>query len=252
MSGTLSVMNDMLLHRWKSTVRLGVLVAALLPLSAFAKEITISMLDQGQILDQVTRTVLTQAYGKLDIAARFKERPATRALVESSSGMVDGELHRIAGLSSRFPQLLQVNVPVNWFDAVVISRTAHFTPAGWSSLRPYTMGYHRGIQAFERGTKGMKRDPAPTNELMLLKLQNGRTDIALMSDVEALELLAKMNDASLHILSPALERIQLFHYVHRKNAQLVPRLEAVLRQMAADGTIAAIRERALLKAGLMK
>jgi polar amino acid transport system substrate-binding protein len=225
---------------------------AFAPQHSLAEALTITMLDQGQVLELVTRAVLTDAYGRLDMSPRFKEVPAARALAESGSGLVDGELHRIAGLSTKYPKLLQVNVPVNWFDAVVVSRSARFAPSGWDSLRPYTIGYHRGIQAFERGTVGMKVDPAPTNELMLRKLQNGRTDIALMSDVEARELLAKMQAGGLQILAPPIARIQLYHYVNKKHARLVPQLEAVLKRMAADGTIAAIRERTLINAGLKK
>ena len=241
-------MRDLLSQRW--AIRVCATVLLLASASCRAAELTISMLDQGQVLEQATRTVLTQAYGKLGITLKFKEVPAARALAESASGMADGELHRMAGLSARYPQLLQVNVPVNWFDAVVVTRSAQFVPKGWDSLRPYKIGYHRGIQAFERGIKGMQTDSAPTNELMLVKLQRGRTDIALISNVEARELLAKMNDPSLRILQPPIERVQLYHYVHQKNARLVPRLELVLRQMQADGSIAAIRERALVKAGV--
>lgn len=225
-------------------------LAFLVPPHSQAKDLTIAMIDQGQVIEQVTRAVLTEAYAKLDIPVRFKEVPAARALAESSSGITDGELHRIAGLSSRFPKLVQVKVPVNWIDAIVVTRTVRFTPQGWDSLRPYRIGYHYGIQAFERGTRGMKVDPAPTNALVLRKLQQGRTDIALMADVEARELLAKLGDSGLQILAPPIARIALYHYVHKKHAHLVPRLEAVLQAMAADGTIEAIRERTLAKAGL--
>jgi polar amino acid transport system substrate-binding protein len=240
-------MQALLLQRWAITVCALLFLA---PAPCRAAELTISMLDQRQVLEQATRTVLTEAYGKLGITLKFNEVPAARALAESASGQADGELHRMGGLSSRYPQLLQVSVPVNWFDAIVVTRSAQFVPRGWDSLRPYTIGYHRGIQAFERRIKGMRTDAAPTNELMLIKLQNGRTDIALMSNVEARELLGKMTDSGLRILEPPIERIQLYHYVHLKNARLVPRLELVLRQMLADGSIAAIRDRALVKAGV--
>lgn len=225
-------------------------LAFLVPLHSQAKDMTIAMIDQGQVTEQVTRAVLTEAYAKLDMPVRFKEMPAARALSESSSGITDGELHRIAGLSARFPTLVQINAPVNWIDAVVVTRTVRFTPQGWESLRPYRIGYHYGIQAFERATRGMKIDPAPTNELVLRKLQKGRTDIALMASSEARELLARLGDSSLQILAPPIARIELYHYVHKKHAHLAPQLETVLRAMSADGTIEAIRERTLAKAGL--
>jgi polar amino acid transport system substrate-binding protein len=236
-------------NRWACKAGAALLLGSLAP-ACRAAELTIAMIDQGQVLEQATRRVLTEAYARLGISVKFKEVPAARALAESASGHADGELHRMAGLSARYRQLLQVGVPVNWFDAIVVTRSASFVPDGWSSLRPYKIGYHRGIQAFERGIAGMRTDSAPTNALVLVKLQKGRTDIAVMSDVEARELLATFKDTRLRILAPPLERIELYHYVHARNADLVPRLEVILRQMQADGSIAAIREHTLASAGV--
>jgi polar amino acid transport system substrate-binding protein len=209
------------------------------------QRMTVAVVDRSLQLEAVSRAILTEAYRRIDIDLQFKEVPATRALFEASQGHVDGDLQRIDGLSARFPKLAQVKVPINEFDAVVVTRDKQFTPDGWSSLTPYTIGFHRGIVIFENRTAGMKTDPAPTNELVLKKLQTGRTDIAVMPEGDSRDLLATMPGHSLMILFPAVERVPLYHYVHTRHAALVPRLEAALRAMQADGSAAAIRARVL-------
>jgi polar amino acid transport system substrate-binding protein len=218
--------------------------------SQAAAPMTIAVIENGRAFEMVARQVLEEAYRRAGVPLSFKEVPALRALAESAGGQADGELQRIGGLARSYPQLVQVNVPINYFDAVVLTRTARFTPNGWASLRPYTIGYHRGIVAFERGTAGMKTDTAPNNELLLRKLIGGRTDVAVMTDIEARQLLAEFKDNSILILSPPLERVQLYHYVQARHRLLAHRLETVLKAMQAEGVIAEIRSRTLAEAGL--
>ena len=225
-----------------------VFAAVLLHAPAWGTQrLTIAVVDRSLQLEAVSRALLTEAYKRIDIDVSFKEVPAVRALYEANEGLVDGDLQRIDGLSARFARLAQVRVPINEFDAVVITRDLRFAPDGWSSLAPYTIGYHRGIVIFEKRTAGMHVDPAPSNELVLKKLQTGRTDIAVMPEADGRDLLATMSGHSLEILSPPVERVPLYHYVNQRHAALVPRLEAALKAMQADGSFAAIRARVLAR-----
>jgi polar amino acid transport system substrate-binding protein len=223
------------------------LPAAAAPLAA---PVTISVIEHGMVFEQIGREVLAEAYRRVDTPLLFKEVPALRALAESAEGRADGELQRMDGLGKRYPTLVQVRVPINWFDVVVLTREARFTPNGWDSLRPYSVGFHRGILAIEQGTRGMRIDPAPSNALVLRKLMIGRTDVAVLPDVEGRELLAKMNDGSISVLAPPIARIELYHYLHERHRALAQRLETALKAMQADGSIAAIRARQLARAGL--
>lgn len=222
-----------------------------LPLHGYAQQVlTIAKVDHNDVTDDVAREVLTSAYRKLGITLVLKELPAARALAESSEGAVDGEFQRRDGLSSMYPNLVQVMVPINWLDICVFTRDVNFKPHGWESLRPYRIGYHHGILAIEEGTKGMNVDPADTNELVLRKLLAGRTDIAVMTSIDGQLLIHDMNEKSIHMLSPPIVHLQLYHYLNKKNAGVAVRLEKVLRAMAADGSIAAIRQRVLVNAGV--
>jgi polar amino acid transport system substrate-binding protein len=222
----------------------------LLPAAAATAPVTISVIEHGMVFEQIGREVLAEAYRRVDTPLAFKEVPAMRALAESAEGRADGELQRMDGLAKRYPALVQVRVPINWFDVVVLTKSVRFTPNGWESLRPYSVGLHRGILAIERGTQGMRIDPAPSNSLVLRKLMIGRTDVAVLPDIEGRELLAKMNDGSISVLAPPIARVELYHYLHKRHGALALRLETALKAMEADGSIAAIRSRLLAKAGL--
>jgi polar amino acid transport system substrate-binding protein len=230
----------------RQLLRSGLMAGLLVGGTACAtQKVTIAVVDRSLQLEAVSRALLTEAYRRIDVNVVFKEVPAVRALYEANEGLVDGDLQRIDGLSSRFTRLAQVRIPVNEFDAVVITRDKQFTPEGWSSIAPYSIGYHRGIVIFEKRTAGMRTDPAPSNELVLKKLQSGRTDIAVMPEADGRDLLATMPGHSLQMLFPPIERVPLYHYVNQRHAALVPRLESALRAMQADGSFAAIRARIL-------
>lgn len=244
-------MNESRQRRWLAYLMVAAAAFQLsLPADAAGRVLTISKVERDDVVDDIARTILTQAYKRLDIMLEFKELPATRALVESSSGVTDGEMQRRPGLSAQYPELLQIDVPINWLDFCVFTRTAQFTPNGWESLRPYKIGFHRGILAIEEGTKGMDIDPADSNEQLLLKLQAGRTDIVVMNEADGVELVRKMKDASIRKLSPPVAHLKLYHYLNRKNASIAHQLEQVLRNMERDGTIAAIHSRLAASARL--
>ncbi len=204
-----------------------------------AQVLTISKVDHNDVTDDIAREILSIA---------VKEMPAARALAESSSGLVDGEFQRRGGLSETYPDLLQIKVPINWLDFCVFTRTVKFKPNGWKSLQPYRIGYHHGIVVIEEGTKGMNVDAADTNEIAMRKLLAGRTDIVVMNSIDGQLLLRDMNDKSIEMLQPPVAHLQLYHYLHRKNADIAAKLEKTLQAMQADGTILAIRKRILAAA----
>ena len=51
-------------------------------------------------------------------------------------------------------------------------------------------------------------------------------------------------DAALHPLSPALEHIPLYHYLHERHRELVPRVEKAMREMEASGELERVRQEA--------
>ena len=48
-------------------------------------------------------------------------------------------------------------------------------------------------------------------------------------------------------LSPALEHIPLYHFLHERHRELLPRIEKVVREMQASGELERVRQQAMAK-----
>lgn len=63
-------------------------------------------------VSHVAREQLTEAYAQLGVDTHYIPQPANRTLIESNASTLDGETNRIVGLSTYFPNLLHVPVPL--------------------------------------------------------------------------------------------------------------------------------------------
>ena len=48
-------------------------------------------------------------------------------------------------------------------------------------------------------------------------------------------------------VEPALERIPLYHFLHQRHRELVPKVEKVIRDMQASGELERVRQHAMAK-----
>ena len=74
-------------------------------------------------------------------------------------------------------------------------------------------------------------------------LERGRLDVGVMPRINGLDALNRLDIRGVRELRPAIIRIDLFHYLHKKNSHLVPRISAVLEGMKRTGELADIRDR---------
>lgn len=111
---------------------------------------------------------------------------------------------------------------------------------GWESLRPYTLCVARGMKVAERGTEsGFNRLLVTGAEQMVLMLKAGRCQGSILGHPIWLEI-DRLHAGPLREPAPPVERVPLFHYLHRSHAALAPELAKALRAMADDGAAAAI------------
>jgi ABC-type amino acid transport substrate-binding protein len=192
--------------------------------------------------------MLRVVYAKLDTKLEFVDVPGKRALALSSAGQVDGEIQRIGTLSRDYPTLLQVTPAINYIEPTVFTTKLHFVVDGWNSIRDLRIGIVRGVGSSEAGTRGMERVTATTGlENMITMLDADRFDVMVTDLFSGLVAVRKLNlQARIYPLSPPLERIRIFHYLHERHRDLVPKVGQVIAQMEASGELATLRE-ALVK-----
>ncbi len=188
--------------------------------------------------------ILTLVYRRLGIAVEFVDVPSRRALALSSAGLLDGEVQRIAGLELEYPSLVQVSPPINYIEPAAFTTSLHFEVRGWASIKDYSIGIVRGVGSSEAGTKNMRRVVAVNNlDSLIRMLDADRFDLLVTDLFSGSVAVKKMGLASrIQPLTPPLERIYIYHYLHERHRDLADKVAAVLREMETTGELAKLRE----------
>ncbi|MES2295821.1 MAG: transporter substrate-binding domain-containing protein [Pseudomonadota bacterium] len=189
---------------------------------------------------RISEAIVREAYARVGVALQVRQFPSERSLQEANIGRLDGDMTRIAGIEERYPNLLRVPVPVLHVESLVYTNRAQFEVKGWDSLRPYRIGIRLGIKFAEDGTRGMQVQVVPSNEQLFTKLELGRTDVIVSTRIEGSLMMKKLNTRHVRALAPALGEVTLYHYLHKRNAALVPKIAAALRAMEQEGRMQAI------------
>ena len=189
----------------------------------------------------ISEVILRKAYRRLGIDITIKKYPGERALKLANAGRVAGDIQRIDGLGAKYQNLIQIRPAINFIEATVFSKTVRFTVSGWDSLKRHRIGLIRGIKFAEKNTKGMKTEKVPDYQDLFRMLQKGRVDIALSPRLNGRYQIKRLGILGLQELSPPVQRFELFHYLHKKNVSLAPRLSEVLSIMHKSGELERLR-----------
>lgn len=193
----------------------------------------------------VASRVLEQAYATLGYTISFEYYPAQDALRASNSGLVDGELQRIDGLSSQYIHLIQIGIPINYIQGAVFSLKEDVKISNWHELRPYRIGIVKGVVFSERGTRNMNRTVVETYPELIELLIGGQVDFIIASLISGLTEVEKTDSTGGIKLSGVVESRLVYHYLHDEHRDLVPEIERVLKTMLLSGEITRIRKEVL-------
>jgi len=228
---------------WSKACAVGV---ALCMSSAVAQpQVSLRFARIENIPDQVVGAeILVAVYRHLNISIEFIDMPAKRSLIESSQGHLDGEVQRVLAVGSEYPSLLPVQPSINYIEPAAFVKKLDFRVAGWNSVAPYSIGIVRGVGSSERGTQGMSRvEAVPSMDQLMGMLANDRLDVAVNDLFSGLLVNRRLHlDATIRPLSPVLEHIPLYHFLHERHRDLIPRVEQVLREMTASGELERLRQ----------
>lgn len=200
----------------------------------------LSMVPAGEQL-------LKDAYAQLNIEIRIKEYPGERSLVMANTAKTDGELGRIAGMEKQFPNLVMVPVPLMHLSVSAYSNQNIFVTS-FSDLKKYRIGFVAGTKIVENFTDGFPNRlgvsrPDQLFEMLLL----GRIDVAIDMTEDGLIVLQVAKYKTIKAVSPALAEGDIYHYLNKKHADLVPKITKVLQEMSDQGVIKKRQEEFLAK-----
>lgn len=226
---------------------LGLALAVVLPTVASQplREINISTLIGNDPATAIAEQVMREAYRRLGINLTVHKLPGERTLVHANDGKMDGELYRKLGMEREYPNLVIIPVPLQTYEIVIFTRGTSFVVGGWDSLRPYTLGFMRGIKIVQENTQGMRVEAVPTMQQAFEKMMMGRTDLVLGNRLSGTAVIKSMNLEGITVLEPPLASFPVYHYLHKRHEALVPELTRVLRQMQTDKSIERIQKSVL-------
>lgn len=181
----------------------------------------------------ITR-LLKEVYQQVGHDIELVVRPAKRSLVEVNSGLADGELARVIGTESEYPNLVRVAEPVFALSfSAIVSAKSKLRLGSWKEIEKHRIGYPRGYRILDVRTRNMKVSLAKNATSIARMVKAGRFDVGLLITSDAIRLAAEFDDITL--LKPPIEVVTLYHYLHVKHRRLIPSLENILIELNDNG-----------------
>ena len=202
----------------------------------------ISSIDGSGLFDRV----VAEAMSRVGLDVEFQALPSERSLLNASAGIDDGDGPRIDGLDEHYPGLVQVPEPVVRFEFVAFSRDADLQIEDWDDLVGREVAIIRGWKILERSIQGaasLVRVRVPTSLAEMLRLD--RTEVFVVERWMGLALADQAGIDDLQVHEPPLAVREMYLYLHRRYADVVPVLAEAMRELKRDGTYAALAREVL-------
>ncbi|PCI39425.1 MAG: hypothetical protein COB46_08915 [Rhodospirillaceae bacterium] len=193
----------------------------------------------------ISEVILRTAYKRIGIDVEIRKLPAERALRMADDGKVTGEVQRIFGIDKTYTNLVRIDPFINYIEASVFSREQGLSIKGKDSLRGHRVCIIRGIKFAERLTAGMDVVLTKDYTMLFKMLVSGRCELALSPKFNGLYNMKLNGIDKIYPLSPALERFDLYHYIHTSHKALIPKITSVLKAMHENGELGRIREQVM-------
>lgn len=182
--------------------------------------------------------IVTEAFRRLGLEVKLVQLPSERALQNADQGIDDGNYVRIAGLSALYPNLLMVPEPMSSFPCVAFTRDPGLKALAWTDLSGPQVAYVLGWKLVELNVPAIRTlQSVRDQEALFVLLDKGRARIVLADLHTGREIIRRKGYRNMRALLPPLADPPMFLYLHKRHADLVPRLAEILRDMRRDGTL---------------
>lgn len=215
--------------------------------NSYSETLTIAKVE-GNIHQELGAQLLEEIYKRVNVSIEFIELPGQRALELSSAGEVDGEVIRIAKIGTMYPSLIRIPTAYSYAENVVFSKNHNLNVSGWASLKNYKVGIARGMKHYEIQLEGTRRvEKINDNSILIQMLDLDRVDVVVTTRLNGLYQKNRMGNDSIKALSPPLDRMPTYHYLHEKHRDLVPKVDQVIKTMIKSGELEKLREKIIEK-----
>lgn len=213
--------------------------------------------DADTLAGKMQRRIYGEAFSRLGMPLQLVVMPLQRLSAATDQGQIDGDVARVHGYANAHPELVRVEEPVYDVIWALYATNPALRLDRAEDLRslPLRATFLRGAAVCERALKALM----PPERLMdvtsdqqgFSMLRLGRSDLHCTADLSAITLQHSAEFRGIDILRRVADigTFALHTYLHRRHAELAPRLGAVLRQMRAEGLIERYRAEAVRELG---
>ncbi|MBE7637921.1 transporter substrate-binding domain-containing protein [Sneathiella sp. P13V-1] len=176
---------------------------------------------------EASKTV-EKIYTQLGYKVVFKDFPNRRALQLAAAGHCDGEVGRIPSAPAKYPTLNKTDKPIITIKAYAYSLRKEVNVESWDDLMHMDVAIVRGELYAERNVKARKTFYAE-NYIKLFELLNLRrvqVVVGLSEGVKQLTLHTHVRRSEAPLFSS-----HLYHLVHKKNADLLARVNDAMNML---------------------
>lgn len=179
--------------------------------------------------------VASEAFRRAGVQLRLVRMPAERGLINANAGIDDGDVSRIAGLEAQYPNLIRVPEKLLDWEFAAFSKTATLPPT-WDVIRARRVGHVRGWKIYEQQLTGVPGAVTADDSSQLFRqLQFDRIDVALHERWLGLSFIKRLDLKGVTALEPLLAKREMYIYLNKRHAALVPKIAEALRAMKAEG-----------------
>lgn len=202
------------------------LVLLVLPHQGMANNYVFAAIE-GNPYQKAMGQLLRDAFADIGHNLIVTALPGKRALVMSNAGYLDGEVARVATTRDTSPNLVQVPIAIGHFKATAITYKAPHHYTDFTQFKPYTLGILRGIVWSEKRTANYQRMQVNNYNEMIRMLRANRFDYGF-GDEAIFSHIKKTTNAAFTILEPPIFEFELYPFLHKSHADLVPQLVEAL------------------------
>lgn len=203
------------------------------PLAVAQQVLKIGTAEYVAVTSEVASKIVVKAAEQAHIKIEFLPLPLIRSAAMANKGEIDGELMRIADITTLFPNLMIVPTPIFRDGTAIYFKDPKYLKSSRQELNQLRTVIVQGLFVAKKHTQGMKVEEASNEENAFNMLLNERVDqfVTLHLDAEAIVKRLKL-PVTLH---PNYWKYENFYFVlNKKHKDLVPVFDKEFKKLEAS------------------
>ncbi|MFC1672898.1 substrate-binding periplasmic protein [Pseudomonadota bacterium] len=215
-----------------------IIFVLLCPVPSWAAETLVIASRENTLTNRYVESVLVKAYARMDIGVEFVHYPDARSVIAANDGYADGEAARLEAVVGNFPNLMLVPVPLFYSDLSVFFHQGYdINISNWESLAGYSATTIRGFEYVKKKLAGQKLKVVKTTAEAVSLIDRDLVEVAVLNSLLGQLAIREAGVKNVMEHAPPLDRLPVYHLLHKKHVALVPKLTNVLEGMERDGSL---------------